>query len=285
MNDADSPIGDPGDPPVDPRAGSHYDTSNDFYRLWLDRSLTYSCAYFARGDETLEQAQAAKWDLIFGKLGLKRGHRLLDVGCGWGAAIIRAAERFGAEAVGLTPSEAQFELATARTAAVPGATVHREPWERYHGTTDRIIAIESLEHFTSAKYPAFFRRCVESLGADGMMLVQTITVGRPSRSFALLRYAFFLHSELFFEAELPRPEEIVNIARMAGLELVHAESLRPHYARTIEMWIANLESDREAAIAVTDAETYARYLRYLEGAARYHRSGETNLYQFVFGVA
>ena len=270
---------------IDPTAGAHYDTSNDFYRLWLDPSLTYSCAYFARDDESLQDAQMGKLDLAFAKVGLRPGHRLLDIGCGWGTAALRASERYGAEAVGLTVSEAQFELAQARASARTGVEFRLEPWETYEGRCDRIVSFEALEHFTAAKYPAFFGRCRELLPADGRLLLQTITVGKPSRSFSLLRYAYFLHDQLFFRAELPRPEQVVKVAREAGLELVHAESLRRHYVRTIETWLANLERNREAAIAATDPKTYEMYVRYLTGAARYHRTGETNVYQLLFAVA
>lgn len=275
----------PGSLAVDPTAGAHYDTSNEFYKLWLDPSLTYSSAYFARGDESLEDAQMAKLDLAFAKIGLRPGHRLLDIGCGWGTAVLRAAEHHGAQAVGLTVSKAQFELAQARGSTRTGVEFRLEPWETYHGRFDRIVSFEALEHFTAAKYPAFFGRCRELLAADGRLLLQTITIGKPSRSFSLLRYAYFLHDQLFFRAELPRPEEVVKHAREAGLELLHVESLRPHYVRTIESWLANLERNREAAIEATDQATYEKYVRYLTGAGRYHKTGETNVYQLLFAVA
>ena len=277
--------GTPGDLGVDPTAGAHYDTSNDFYRLWLDPSLTYSCAYFARDDESLEDAQMGKLDLAFAKVGLRPGHRLLDIGCGWGTAALRASERYGAEAVGLTVSKAQFELAQVRASGRSGVEFRLEPWETYHGECDRIVSFEALEHFTAAKYPAFFGRCRELLPENGRLLLQTITVGKPSRSFSLLRYAYFLHDQLFFRAELPRPEQVVQVAREAGLELVDLESLRPHYARTIEIWLENLERNREAAIKATDPKTYEMYIRYLTGAGRFHRTGETNVYQLLFTVA
>jgi cyclopropane-fatty-acyl-phospholipid synthase len=147
------------------------------------------------------------------------------------------------------------------------------------------VSFGAFEHFTSPKYPAFFAKCRELLAPDGRMLLQTITVGKPTRSFELLRFAYFLHKELFQRAELPRIEQVVGPAREAGLELLHAESLRPHYVTTLEHWIGNLEQYRSEAIHLTSDALYANFMVYLEGAARYYRSGETNLYQFLFGVA
>lgn len=119
----------------------------------------------------------------------------------------------------------------------------------------------------------------------GRLLLQTITVGKPSRSFELLRFAYFLHKELFQRAELPRPEQVIGPAREAGLELLHLESLRPHYVRTLEAWIANFKHHEAEAVRLTSEDLYRKLLVYLEGAARYYRTGETNIYQFLFGLA
>ena len=270
---------------TDPHGGFHYEFSNDFYRLWLDATLTYSCAYFSRGDESLEEAQIAKIDLAFRKVGLGPGHRLLDIGCGWGAAAARAAERYGANSVGLTLSRNQLEIAKHRERSDLPLRYQLEGWETYREPCDRIVSFGAFEHFTISKYPAFFARCRELLPDDGMMLLQTITVGKPSRAFELLRFAYFLHKELFHRAELPPPETVLSHARLGGFELLHAESLRPHYVRTIEMWLDNLLAKREEAIEATDETVYNNFIRYLNGAARYHRSGETNVYQFLFRVS
>lgn len=270
---------------TDANAGFHYEFSNEFYALWLDPTMTYSCAYFERPELTLEQAQMAKVDLAFRKVGLAAGHRLLDIGCGWGAAAARAVERYGASAVGLTLSRHQYDYALGRLRPGVPLEYRLEGWESYDQPCDRIVSFGAFEHFTSPKYPAFFSKCRQLLADDGRMLLQTITVGKPSRSFELLRFAYFLHKELFQRAELPRIEQVVGPAREAGLELLHAESLRPHYVTTLEHWIDNLERNRSEAIRLTSETLYANYLVYLEGAARYYRSGETNLYQFFFGLA
>jgi cyclopropane-fatty-acyl-phospholipid synthase len=293
MPDPKLPRGKPGQtyrrapPPeqTDEHAGFHYEFSNEFYALWLDPTMTYSCAYFERPDMTLEQAQMAKVDLAFGKVGLRAGHRLLDIGCGWGATAARAVERYGASAVGLTLSRNQYDYALSRIRPPMSLAYRLEGWETYREPADRIVSFGAFEHFTSPKYPAFFARCRELLPADGRLVLQTITVGKPSRSFELLRYAYFLHRELFQRAELPRPEQVVATAREAGLELLHAESLRPHYALTLDAWITNLEANRGAATEATSADLVEKFLRYLDGARRWYRSGETNLYQFLFGLA
>lgn len=270
---------------ADRKAGSHYEFSNAFYELWLDRSMTYSCAYFANGAETLEDAQSAKIDLAYAKVGLRSGHRLLDVGCGWGAAAERAAAVYGASAVGLTLSDQQYDYARRRMRPDLALEYLREGWETYREPCDRIVSFGAFEHFTVPKYPAFFERCRELMPADGRLLLQTITVGKPSRSFELLRFAYFLYTELFQGGELPRLEQVVGPAREAGLELLHTESMRADYVRTIELWLARLEAQRLAAIATTSETLYDKFRRYLEGSARYHRGGETNVYQLLFGIA
>jgi cyclopropane-fatty-acyl-phospholipid synthase len=247
--------------------------------------MTYSCAYFASGSETLEEAQMAKVDLAFTKVGLKPGHRLLDVGCGWGAAAERGVTQYGAVAVGLTLSRNQYEYALTRQRRRLALTYRLKGWETYREPCDRIVSFGAFEHFTIAKYPAFFRRCRDLMPRDGRLLLQTITVGKPSRSFELLRFAYFLYKELFQVAELPRPEEVIKPAREAGLELLHAESMRAHYPRTIEIWLERLLQRREEAIAATSPDVYDKFVRYLEGSARYYRGGETNVYQFLFGMA
>jgi cyclopropane-fatty-acyl-phospholipid synthase len=267
---------------TDPHGGFHYEFSNEFYRLWLDPTMTYSCAFFATGNESLEEAQMAKVDLAFRKVGLQKGHHLLDIGCGWGAAAERAAVRYGAAAVGLTLSHNQFEYAKGREREGLPLRYRLEGWETYRGPCDRLVSFGAFEHFTVALYDEFFARCRELLPERGLMLIQTITMGKPSGSFALRRFAYFLYKELFHRAELPPPETVIAHARLGGFELLHSESLRRHYVRTLEVWIRNLETNREEAARATSPDVYAKFMRYLKGAAQYHDTGETNVYQFLF---
>lgn len=263
-------------------AAFHYETSNDFFKLWLDPTMTYSCAYFATGSESLEEAQMAKLDRAFEWVKLQRGDRLLDIGCGWGAAAERAAERYRASAVGLTVSRQQFEIARRRERPGLALSYRLEGWETFAEPCDVIVSFGAFEHFQVPQYDAFFARCRELLPEGGPMLIQTITIGKPSNSFKLFRYAHFLRKEIYPGAELPPPEVVVSHARLGGFELVQAESLRTHYSRTLEEWLGNLEANRDAAIAATSEETYAKVVRYLDGAAQYHRTGETNAYHFLF---
>ena len=267
---------------LDIEAAFHYDTSNEFFRLFLDPSMTYSCAYFATGAESLEEAQMAKLDRAFEWVDLQPGQRLLDIGCGWGAAAERAAQRYGARAVGLSVSQEQLEIAHQRERPGLSLSYRFEGWETYRDPCDVIVSFGAFEHFKSANYDAFFQRCRELLPEGGPLLIQTITIGRPSTSFKLFRYAHFLRKEIYPGAELPPPELVIQHARTNGFELIKAESLRPSYVLTLDMWLANLTANREAAIAATSEETYRKNVRYLEGASEYHRTGETNVYHYLF---
>ena len=158
---------------------SHYDLSDDFYRLFLDPSQTYSCAYFERDDMTLEEAQRAKVDLSLGKLGLEPGMTLLDVGCGWGATLRRAIEKYDVNVIGLTLSKNQAahvqrtfdELDTPRS-----RRVLLNGWEQFHEPVDRIVSIGAFEHFGFERYDDFFKMAWDALPAGGTMMLHTIVV-------------------------------------------------------------------------------------------------------------
>ena len=160
---------------------AHYDLSDDFFRLFLDPTQTYSCAYFERDEMTLEEAQIAKIDLALGKLNLEPGMTLLDIGCGWGATVRRAIEKYDVNVVGLTLSENQAahvqklfdSLDTPRT-----RRVLLEGWEKFHEPVDRIVSIGAFEHFGRTRYARFFKMAYEVLPSDGIMLLHTIV--RPT---------------------------------------------------------------------------------------------------------
>ncbi len=160
---------------------AHYDLSDDFFRLFLDPTQTYSCAYFERDDMTLEEAQMAKVDLALGKLRLEPGMTLLDIGCGWGATLRRAIEKYDVNVVGLTLSENQAEhvqksfdqMDTRRT-----RRVLLEGWEKFHEPVDRIVSIGAFEHFGRQRYGRFFKMAYQALPPGGVMLLHTIV--RPS---------------------------------------------------------------------------------------------------------
>lgn len=263
---------------------AHYDLSDDFFRLFLDPTMTYSCAYFPTGKETLEEAQIAKIDLSLGKLALKPGERLLDIGCGWGYTAMRAREKYGSKVVGLTLSKNQFAYANQLAKGKDGLESRLEGWETYNEPCDKIVSIGAFEHFTPSKYDAFFARCKESLGRNGLMLLHTITTGSFEKSFTFLRWTHFLLTNIFPGGRLPDPEQVISHSRLAGFELLHAESLRIHYARTLDLWAGNLERNRTEAIKVTNEKTYTTYMKYLRSCAPYFRSGEINVFQFLMRV-
>ncbi len=263
---------------------AHYDLSDDFFRCCLDPSMAYSCAYFAGGDESLAEAQRAKIDRSLGALELKPGERLLEIGCGWGATARRARERFGVQVVGLTLSLNHSAYTRALLRGDAAVEIRVEGWETYEGQCDKIIGLGSFEQVTRRKFAAFFAKCRSLLPEDGMLFLQTITLGKPTKSLAFARHTRFMVNDVFPKSEIPNPEELVQHGRQQGLELVRMESLRLHYARTLESWAENLDRNREAAIAAKNVETYEKFMRYFTASAKYFRSGEADCHEFLMKV-
>jgi cyclopropane-fatty-acyl-phospholipid synthase len=271
---------------------SHYDLSDDFFRLFLDPTQTYSCAYFERDDMTLEEAQLAKIDLSLGKLGLQPGMTLLDIGCGWGATLRRAIERYDVNVVGLTLSrnqQAHVERTFAEMNTSRSRRVLLEGWEQFHEPADRIVSIGAFEHFGSDRYDDFFKMAYAALPADGVMLLHTII--KPSgeqmqeRQLPLtmrkLRFFKFIMDEIFPGGELPYAATVIEHATEAGFGVKLVQPLRLHYARTLDTWAAALEAHKDEAIAIQSEEVYDRYMRYLTGCAELFREGYTDICQFT----
>ncbi|MGA2499437.1 MAG: class I SAM-dependent methyltransferase [Tepidisphaeraceae bacterium] len=267
------------------RVQAHYDLGDDFFALFLDPSMTYSCAKFDTPQTTLAQAQSAKIDLSLGKCELRPGHRLLDIGCGWGATAMRAHEHYGASVIGLTISQNQLDHDQKLAAGRPGLEFRLQGWETFEEKVDRIVSIGAFEHFGRNRYPAFFARCRSILPPDGVLLLHTITIGKPNEDWDFLRFVHFIATEIFPGGDVPPPELLIAAARAASMELVHVESLRPHYALTLDHWAANLEARRDDAITIAGVDTYLSYMKYLTGCAALFRSGECNVHQFKFRVA
>jgi cyclopropane-fatty-acyl-phospholipid synthase len=270
----------------------HYDLSDEFYGLFLDPSRTYSCAYFERDDMTLAEAQLAKIDLSLGKLGLQPGMTLLDVGCGWGATMLRARERYDVDVVGLTLSEnqrAHIEKAIAGLDGDRGARVVLNGWERFDEPVDRIVSIGAFEHFGADRYDEFFAMAHRVLPDDGVMLLHTITrltlAEVEARGIPLTmdaaRFAMFVAKEIFPGGHLPAIEAVERHARAAGFVVARIQSLQLHYARTLDLWAAALAEHRDEAVAVQSVEVYDRYMKYLVGCADMFRNGYIDVNQFT----
>ena len=268
---------------------AHYDLSDDFFALFLDPSMTYSCAYFEHEEMTLEEAQRAKIDLALGKLDLEAGHRLLDIGCGWGSTVRRAVESYDVRAVGLTLSRNQTEFAARALRDTPRAEIRLQGWEEFDEPVDRIVSIGAFEHCRLARYSHFFKRCREILPPGGRMLLHTIVqhdiytlkeLGVPLKHEDVL-FSKFIRDRIFPGGQICPAPIIEDRARAAGFEISPPHSLQPHYARTLDLWAAKLEAAKDRAISVASQDTYDIYMRYLTGCAQYFRTGHLDVVQFT----
>src|ERR1700755_487197 len=226
---------------------AHYDLSDEFFRLFLDPTQTYSCAYFESDDMTLEQAQIAKIDLALGKLGLQPGMTLLDIGCGWGATLRRAVQKYDVNVVGLTLSKTQA-IAVDKLFRAMDSTLSRRVylagWEEFHEPVDRIVSIGAFEHFCKARYDSLFSNAPFLLPPDGVMLLHTIVRASveevQSRGLKLpaklLKFILFIMDEIFPGGELPLVAEVQQHAVRAGFQVARVQPLQPHYARTLDTW-------------------------------------------------
>jgi len=275
---------------------THYDLSDQFFALFLDPSMTYSCAYFERDDATLAEAQQAKIDLALGKCDLHPGMTLLDIGCGWGATARRAADQYDVRAIGLTLSKNQQRTATARAEQDGlGAQIeyHLAGWEQFDQPVDRIVSIGAFEHFRMARFGAFFshaRRLLrDAARPPGRMLLHTIVYGsedtlEPGQTLMThehVLFAKFIQKEIFPGGQLTRASVIEQYAREAGFECHRVHSLRLHYARTLDCWAHNLERQRDRAVELTSQANYDKYMKYLTGCAHYFRTGHLDVCQFT----
>ncbi|BBX34776.1 cyclopropane-fatty-acyl-phospholipid synthase [Mycolicibacterium mageritense DSM 44476 = CIP 104973] len=271
---------------------SHYDLSNEFFRLWQDPTQTYSCAYFERDDMTLEQAQMAKVDLALGKLGLQPGMTLLDIGCGWGSTIMRAVEKYDVNVIGLTLSHNQLAHIQQRfveSDSKRSKEVRLQPWEDFTDPVDRIVSIGAFEHFGFEKYDDYFKKTYELMPDDGVMLLHTIVstskeevaeLGLPT-TMSLMRFFRFIVTEIYPGGRIPLIAMVEDHATDAGFTVTRKQRLRPHYARTLDTWAANLAARKDEAIEITSEEVYERYLKYLTGCADLFRKGYTDVCQFT----
>jgi cyclopropane-fatty-acyl-phospholipid synthase len=244
----------------------HYDVSNTFYEWVLGQSMTYTCACYPRADATLEEAQANKYRLVFDKLRLKAGDRLLDVGCGWGS-MVRYAARRGVKTTGITLSGEQAawaQKAIAEEGLTELAEVRHGDYREIKETQfDAVSSIGLTEHIGIANYPAYFRFLRSRLRTGGLLLNHCIT--RPDNRSAPAAGGF-IDRYVFPDGELTGSGRIITEAQDAGLEVFHEENLRPHYALTLRDWCANLVQHWDEAVAEVGLGTARVWGLYMAGS-------------------
>lgn len=262
----------------------HYDVSNDFYKLWLDQNMVYSCAYFENGDETLDEAQVKKIDHILTKIRLQPGQTLLDIGCGWGALVLRAAQKYGARCLGVTLSQNQYDLATERVRAAglqDQIEIRIQDYRDLTGQFDRITSVGMFEHVGRKNLPAYFTKVRELLADDGVAMNHGITSTDADSGETSLGGGEFIDRYVFPEGELPHISLALESAQRGGLEVVDVESLRRHYARTLAIWTDNFEAKAEAARQLVDDEKFRIWRVYLAGCAYAFENDDVSIYQLV----
>jgi cyclopropane-fatty-acyl-phospholipid synthase len=272
----------------------HYDAGNDFFALFLDRRLVYSCAYFPTGEEGLDEAQERKLDHICRKLRLREGERFLDVGCGWGALVIHAAERYGARALGVTLSEQQYDLAQRRIAEAglrDRAVVRLMDYREVAAETfDKVASVGMFEHVGRERLPEYFGHIYRLLRPGGLFLNHAIA-GRPSGRTRLgeaVRGRFesllvggstFRKRYVFPSGGLVPVSEANLVAQRAGFEVRDVENLREHYARTLRVWAERLEHRKEEAVRLGGDRMYRLWRLYMGIASWQFERGEFDLAQ------
>jgi cyclopropane-fatty-acyl-phospholipid synthase len=259
----------------------HYDVGNDFYTLFLDKEMAYSCGYFQQEGQDLDSAQRAKFDHICKKLQLAPGDRLLDIGCGWGGLLRHAAREYGAEGVGITLSEPQMRCA--RDHASEEGLSDQVAFEILDyrdagqlGTFDKLVSVGMFEHVGAAKLPEYFAHASSLLRPGGLFLnhgIATFELGArmPKRSF-IQRY-------VFPDGQLEAISEVLTAAEKAGFEVRDVESLREHYAMTLRHWVRRLEDNAEKAIESVGETTYRVWRIYMSASASSFRRGKTTVFQ------
>ncbi|MGH2747380.1 MAG: class I SAM-dependent methyltransferase [Actinomycetota bacterium] len=259
----------------------HYDVSNDFYRLVLGPTMTYSCAYFPDADTTLDQAQAAKYDLICKKLGLGSGMRLLDVGCGWGGMIMHAAPHYGVRGVGITISRNQADLAAKRVAEAGLGDLVEIRFQDYRdvadGPYDAISSIGMFEHVGLARIKAYFSGLFDLLRPGGRLLNHAISRPHPGRPGFDKRS--FITRYVFPDGELHEVGTVVSAMQEHGFEVRDVESLREHYARTLRHWVANLEANWDEAVRLAGLPRAKTWRLYMAGSAVNFEANRTTVHQ------
>jgi cyclopropane-fatty-acyl-phospholipid synthase len=262
----------------------HYDVSNEFYALWLDRAMVYSCAYFEDTDKDLDGAQQAKLDHICRKLRLAPGDRFLDIGCGWGALVIHAAQRYGVTAHGITLSLQQLELAQQRIAraGLQGrVSVELKDYRDLAGDAlyDKVASIGMFEHVGLKNLPLYFSTVHRLLKPAGLFLNHGITHELEGWSRNLSTE--FINRYVFPDGELDTVSNIQRLMEQSRFEIADVEALRPHYALTLRRWVERLERSHAQALRSVAESTYRVWRLYMTACALEFESGGIGIYQVL----
>ncbi len=258
----------------------HYELPPEFYRLFLDEQMVYSCAYFASPADDLETAQRNKLDYICRKMRLQTGERFLDIGCGWGALIVWAAQKYGARCLGITLSPTQAEVANQRIREAGVTDRCRVEVCDYRDISnsaqfDKIASVGMIEHVGEAQFPEYFSCAYRLLRPGGVFLnhgiAQCATYKRPGPS--------FINKYVFPDGDMPPISTALRAAEYSNFEVRDVEDLREHYALTLHHWVQRLESHAATAQQITDDTTYRIWRLYMAGSAHWFRTGKLNLYQ------
>ena len=279
---------------------SHYDRSNEFFKLWLDPTMTYSCAYFEeRPNMTLEEAQFAKRKLALDKLNLEPGMTLLDIGSGWGSTMRHAVEHYDVNVIGLTLSENQVAHCEAKFAEMDSPRrkeVRLQGWEQFDEPVDRIVSLGAFEHFADGagdagyeRYATFFKKYYNLLPDDGRMLLHSIVVPTAEEgkkmglktTMSLLRFISFILKEIYPGGRLPQVEQVDRYSTEAGFKIERHHFIGKNYVQTLNTWADNLEEHKDQAIELKGQEMYDIFQRYLRGCSDLFRDGYTNVCQFT----
>lgn len=254
----------------------HYDRSNDFYRLFLDPRMVYSCGYFHTPEATLEEAQLAKLDHICRKLDLQPGERFLDIGCGWGALLAHAASRYGAAATGCTLSRAQCQYAQAQIGG--RARILGQDYRDLTGRYDKIASVGMFEHVGRRRASRYFHKMADLLSPEGLFLNHAIARPQGVKDDAA---SLFVRRQIFPGGELIHLCEAIREAEDAGFEVLDVENLRPHYARTCRLWGEQLAGNREAALRLVDEATFRAWRIWLAASSLSFEEGLDSVYQVL----
>ncbi|MBI3041733.1 MAG: class I SAM-dependent methyltransferase [Betaproteobacteria bacterium] len=262
----------------------HYDVSNDFYGLWLDGQMVYSCAYFENADDSLDEAQRNKLDYLCRKLRLRQSERLLDIGCGWGALICWAAKHYGVQAHGITLSRNQYEYARTKIreqGLEKQVTVELRDYRNVAGEAvyDKIVSVGMFEHVGLKNLPLYFRTAHRLLKPDGLFLNHGIT--HDEEGWRKSHATTFINRYVFPDGELDTASNVQRVMERSQFEILDVEALRPHYALTLRHWVSRLEQRREKALQYVDEATYRIWRLYMTACALEFESGGAGVYQIL----